>query len=101
MDGTLDRRAWLKLVSVLAIAAPVVDAQAPVSAPQATPSSTPPQRVDKEALHQALKLIGLEFTEEQETMMLPGVNRPLAGNEELRTLPAPLHTTQVTRCDPT
>ena len=65
MDGTLDRRAWLRLVSVLAAAsAPCLEAQAPAPAAQ-TPPATPPQRVDKEALHQALKLIGIEFTEAQ------------------------------------
>jgi Asp-tRNA(Asn)/Glu-tRNA(Gln) amidotransferase A subunit family amidase len=100
MDGTLDRRTWLKLITVLAAAAPAVEAQAPAPAAQ-TPPATPLQRVDKEALHQALKLIGLEFTEAQEAMMLPGINRALAGYEELRKIPVPLDTEPAIRFYPT
>src|ERR1700736_1526131 len=101
MDGTLDRRAWLRLISVLAAAgAPVVEAQVPAPAPQPAPA-TPPQRVDKEALHQALKLIGLEFTEAQEAMMLPGINRALAGYEELRKIQVPLDPEPAIRFYPT
>jgi Asp-tRNA(Asn)/Glu-tRNA(Gln) amidotransferase A subunit family amidase len=51
-----------------------------------------PQRVSKEQLKDALDILGLDFTEEQRAMMLPGVNRALAGYEGLRKLNIPLDT---------
>jgi Asp-tRNA(Asn)/Glu-tRNA(Gln) amidotransferase A subunit family amidase len=52
-------------------------------------------------LHRALHLIGLDFTEEQEAMMLPGVNRALTGYETLRKIDVPLDTEPATRFYPT
>src|SRR2546425_9329901 len=77
MPELLPRRTWLQLLAGLAGAAP---------------AQQPPQRVTKEMLEQALKLIGLEFTEAQQAMMLPGVNRSLAQYESLRKIPIPLDT---------
>jgi Asp-tRNA(Asn)/Glu-tRNA(Gln) amidotransferase A subunit family amidase len=51
-----------------------------------------PQRVSKEQLKDALDVLGLDFTEEQRAMMLPGVNRALNGYEGLRKLNIPLDT---------
>jgi len=100
MTEELDRRDWMRLVAVLSVAAPAA-AQSP--APAAQPSQRPsvPQRVSKENLHHALKLMGLEFTDEQEAMMLPGLNRALNGYEELRKIDVPLDTEPATRFYPT
>ncbi len=51
-----------------------------------------PQRVSKEQLKDALDVLGLDFTEEQRAMMLPGVNRALNGYDGLRKLTIPLDT---------
>ena len=77
MEG-LDRRDWMRLVAVLS-AASASEAQAP----QGQTPAAPPARVTKEMLHGALQLIGLDFTDAQETMMLPGLNRALTGYEPL------------------
>jgi Asp-tRNA(Asn)/Glu-tRNA(Gln) amidotransferase A subunit family amidase len=100
MTDELDRRDWVRLVAVLSVAAPVA-AQAPAPAAQQGQRPSVPQRVSKENLHHALKLMGLEFTEEQETMMLPGLNRALNGYEELRKIDVPLDTEPATRFYPT
>src|SRR5260370_41260857 len=100
MTEELDRRDWMRLVAVLSVAATAA-AQAPAPAAQQGQRSNVPQRVSRENLHHALKLIGLEFTEEQETMMLPGLNRALNGYEELRKIEVPLDTEPATRFFPT
>jgi Asp-tRNA(Asn)/Glu-tRNA(Gln) amidotransferase A subunit family amidase len=94
MTGELDRRDWMRLVAILSVAGPL-EAQAP-QGQQAAQS----QRISKEMLHSALQLIGLEFTEAQETMMLPGVNRALTGYEALRKIDVPLDTEPATRFYP-
>jgi Asp-tRNA(Asn)/Glu-tRNA(Gln) amidotransferase A subunit family amidase len=95
----LDRREWMRLVGVLAAAGPTKAlAQAP---PPQTAPPEPPQRVTKEALHNALQLIGLDLTEDQEKMMLPGINRALAGYDDLRKIEVPLDTEPATRFYPT
>lgn len=95
MVGELDRRDWLRLVAVLT-ASEVGNAQTPQG-----PRDNMPQRVTKEMLHGALQVIGLEFTDAQETMMLPGVNRALNGYEGLRKIDVPLDTEPATRFYPT
>src|SRR5258707_13053480 len=100
MTEELDRRDWMRLVAVLSVAAPAAG-QAPAPAAQQGQRPNVPQRVSKENLHHALKLIGLDFTEEQETMMLPGLNRALNGYEELRKIDVPLDTEPATRFYPT
>ena len=89
----MNRRDWMQLVAVLSAAAP--------SQAQEKPPAVPPARVTKEMLHGALQLIGLDFTEEQETMMLPGVNQALSGYEALRKIDVPLDTEPATRFYPT
>src|SRR5438046_2664623 len=96
MPDDLDRRDWMRLVIVLAAAG-----LAPAQAPQGRPQDQAPPRVTKEMLHSALHLIGLEFTDVQETMMLPGVNRALNNYDELRKIEVPLDTEPATRFYPT
>jgi Asp-tRNA(Asn)/Glu-tRNA(Gln) amidotransferase A subunit family amidase len=96
MVGNLDRRDWMKLAAALSLAAP-----AAAQSPQATPAAAPPQRVTKEMLHHALQLIGLDFTDAQEAIMLPNVNRALTGYEALRKIDVPLDTEPATRFYPT
>jgi Asp-tRNA(Asn)/Glu-tRNA(Gln) amidotransferase A subunit family amidase len=88
MTEGLDRRELMRLVAVLSVASSG-EAQEPAS------------RVTKEMLHSALELIGLNFTGEQEAMMLPGVNRALSGYEALRKIDVPLDTEPATRFYPT
>jgi len=93
MAEILDRRSWIKLMPVLAAAA-TGEAQQQTAAPV-------PPRIDKQKLHLALQLIGLEFTDEQETMMLPDVNRNLLQYEALRKIDVPLDTEPAIRFYPT
>src|SRR2546421_1527176 len=76
MPSVLDRRTLLRLMPVLAATAalPEIDAQNPAPQQPQRPAP-PPQVVTKEMLHNALSSIGIELTEAQETMALPGVNR--------------------------
>src|ERR1039458_1029849 len=92
----LDRRGWVRLVAVFSVGF-LCEAQVPQGQTPA-PSSN---RITKEMLHRALHLIGLDFTEEQETMVLPGVNRALTGYEALRKIDVPLDTEPATRFYPT
>ncbi len=64
-------------------------AQAP---PQGRGGNNAPMRITKEQLQSALEILGLEFTEEQRSMMLPAVNRALNGYEALRKIAIPLDT---------
>lgn len=89
----MNRRYWMQLVAVLSAAAP--------NQAQEQISGAPPARVTKAMLHGALQLLGLDFTEEQETMMLPGVNQALTGYEALRKIDVPLDTDPATRFYPT
>jgi Asp-tRNA(Asn)/Glu-tRNA(Gln) amidotransferase A subunit family amidase len=88
MIPKLDRRTWLKLVPALA------------SAQNAQPPDVP-QKITKDVLHQALSLAGLEFTDDQEQMMLAGINRNLANYDNLRKIEVPLDTEPATRFYPT
>ncbi len=63
-------------------------AEAPAGLGRAPSPAAPTLKVTKDQVAAALKLLGLEFTE----MMLPGVNRALAGYESLRKLEVPLDT---------
>lgn len=78
----------------------VLSAAAPSHAQEPSPTASP-AGVTKEMLHGALQLIGLDFTGEQATMMLQGVNQALAGYEALRKIDVPLDTEPATRFYPT
>ncbi|HEY3102906.1 MAG TPA: amidase [Pyrinomonadaceae bacterium] len=67
-------------------------AQTPTPSPQATPSPTPALRVKKDDLKHAEKIIGIDFTDKQEEMALPGVNRLLDSYEAVRKIDVPLDT---------
>ena len=55
--------------------------------------TTPPTpRVKKESMHAAEQLMGIELTDAQETMALPGVDRALTTYENLRKVSVPLDT---------
>ena len=86
----------MRLIAVLSVAS-AGEAQAPQGQTTAAQSA----RVTKEMLHGALQLMGLDFTGEQETMMLPGLNRALTGYEALRKIEVPLDTEPATRFYPT
>src|SRR5438034_8306180 len=87
---SVDRRSFVKLLPALG-AAGLAASKFPVSAvaqtptatptPLPSPSPTPAPRITKEMLHTAEKLIGLEYTDAQEAMALPSVNRLLANYE--------------------
>ena len=80
----MDRRTWLQLTAILAAARPAMAQQ------QGPPPV--PQRVTPEQAAAALKLLGLEFSEADIAVMIPNLNRSLAGYEELRQVPIPLDT---------
>ncbi len=80
----MKRRSFLKVIPAAGLAG-VSAAQGPQQQPAAT-------RVKKESMHAAEQLIGIELTEAQETMALPGVDRALTGYENLRKINVPLDT---------
>jgi len=97
MVRELDRRSWLRLLAIPTAATPVAG-----QAPQGSATtSVPVTQLTKEMLHGALQSIGLNFTDEQESMMLPGVNRALNGYDNLRKIDIPLDTEPATRFYPT
>jgi Asp-tRNA(Asn)/Glu-tRNA(Gln) amidotransferase A subunit family amidase len=83
----LGRRKFLAAVP----AAVAAGAALPAAAPQAPPPQSAP-RVGKEALKRSEKMLGLEFTDAEEEMMLRGVGRNLESYEALRRLNVPLDT---------
>ncbi|HZS51226.1 MAG TPA: amidase [Bryobacterales bacterium] len=83
MSGLLPRRTWLQLLAVLAAAPGPQQPQQPQPAPQG---------ITLETLQHALKLIGIQMSEAQQAMMLPGINRALAQYVSLRQIPVPLDT---------
>src|SRR5215813_4271070 len=81
----INRRSFVKLLPAAGLGGvAIANAQ---QAPQ-----QPPQKVTKETLHAAEQLIGIELTDAQEAMALPGVNRNLASYEALRKIDVPLDT---------
>ena len=92
----IDRREFVKIlpalgaVSLAAPAALAEETQRDTPPPQQSPQR--PQRVSKEMLHTASQLIGIELTEAQEAMALPGVNNNLNNYETLRKIDVPLDT---------
>ena len=98
----LDRRSFVKLLPAVGaagltvpyVASAATERQGGTGASSTPPQQQPqtPQRVSKEALHAAETLIGIELTDEQETMALGGVNSNLANYEALRKIDVPLDT---------
>ncbi|MEO8027371.1 MAG: amidase [Bryobacteraceae bacterium] len=86
--STLSRRAWLEALtslSAMLVLEPGLEAQGRQQQPI-------PMRINKEMLAQALKLVGLDFTDAQQEMMLQSVNRSVVGFDALRKLNIPLDT---------
>src|SRR5438128_956029 len=96
---SINRRNFVKLLPA-AGAAGLAVTKAPLSlfaqTPSATPtplaSPTPAPRITKEMLHNAEKIIGIDLTDKQEDMALPGVNRNLDSYEAVRKIDVPLDT---------
>ena len=80
------RRTFFKVLPAVGLAA----SASPVL--QEPKKQETPTRVKKESLHAAEQLIGIELTDAQETMALPGVDRALTGYENLRKIEVPLDT---------
>ncbi|HEX2268201.1 MAG TPA: amidase [Pyrinomonadaceae bacterium] len=83
------RRRFIKLLSALSMA---TASKVPIDVFAQTPSPTPAPRITKEMMHEAEKLIGIEFTDAQEAMALSGVNRNLDAYEAVRKIDIPLDT---------
>ncbi len=98
----LDRRTFVKMLPALGVgglaAARIDIALAEVA--QQPQAAQPSQRVNKEMLHAAEQLIGIELNDAQETMALRGVNQALAGYETLRKIEVPLDTEPATAFHP-
>src|SRR3954468_13019213 len=97
---SINRRNFVKALPAAGAAAIAVS-KAPLKALAQTPSPTPapaaspsptPLRLTKEMMHNAEKLMGLEFTEAQETQALRGVNGNLDSYEVVRKIDVPLDT---------
>ena len=94
------RRTFVKLLPAAGAAGVAVSrapltalAQTPSPTPAASPTPTPaPQRVTKEMMRNAEKLIGIELTDKQEDMALPAVNRNLESYDAIRKIDVPLDT---------
>src|SRR6266699_6239419 len=96
----LDRRTFVKLLPAagaagLAVSSSPLKALAQTATPTPTPSPRPspaPLRITRDMMHDAEKLIGIELTDKQEDMALPGVNRALDSYEVVRKIDVPLDT---------
>jgi Asp-tRNA(Asn)/Glu-tRNA(Gln) amidotransferase A subunit family amidase len=85
----MDRRTWVRLMSVLAAARPALSQQrGTAGATGATGGAgrggQAPMRVSKEQITSALKLLGLEFNDAEIDLMLPRANQALGNYEALR-----------------
>jgi Asp-tRNA(Asn)/Glu-tRNA(Gln) amidotransferase A subunit family amidase len=99
---SLTRRNFVKLLPAagaagLAVTSSPLKAIAQTPTPTPTPSPSPrpsatPLRINKDMMRAAEQLIGIEFTDKQEDMALPGVNRLLDNFEVVRKLDVPLDT---------
>jgi Asp-tRNA(Asn)/Glu-tRNA(Gln) amidotransferase A subunit family amidase len=78
----MKRRDWVQLLALVAASPAVAEQQ----------TSVPPQRITREMLEAALRVLGLEFSPEHINLMLPRVNRGLGNLEGLRKVPVPLDT---------
>lgn len=97
-DRSITRRSFVKLLPAAGAAGLTVSgmplktlAQSPTPTPSPRPSPTP-LRINKEMMHNAEKVIGIELTDKQEDMALPGVNRSLDSFEVVRKIDVPLDT---------
>jgi len=97
---SINRRTFVKALPAAGVAALAVSkaplkalGQTPTPTPQASPSpSAAVMRVKKDDLKHAEKIIGIDLTDKQEDMALPGVNRNLDSYEAVRKIDVPLDT---------
>jgi Asp-tRNA(Asn)/Glu-tRNA(Gln) amidotransferase A subunit family amidase len=97
---SINRRTFVKALPAAGVAALAVSkaplkalGQTPTPTPQASPSPSPAVlRVKKDDLKHAEKIIGIDLTDKQEDMALPGVNRNLDSYEAVRKIDVPLDT---------
>jgi Asp-tRNA(Asn)/Glu-tRNA(Gln) amidotransferase A subunit family amidase len=97
---SINRRAFVKLLPAAGAAGlTVANLPLKVVAQTATPTPLPsprpsptPGRITKDMMHNAEKLIGIEFNDKQEDMALGGVNRALDSYEVVRKIDVPLDT---------
>ena len=94
--SSINRRTFVKLLPAAGAAGLAISGlPLPASAQTPTPSPRPspaPMRINRDMLHDAEKLIGIELTDKQEDMALPGVNRNLDSYEAVRKIDVPLDT---------
>src|SRR6185369_2272374 len=88
----VDRRNFVKLLPALGAGLAATNLPLEALAQTPSPSPTPPLRITQDMMHQAEKLIGIELTDAQEAMALPGVNRNLDAYEANRKIDVPLDT---------
>src|SRR5215216_789063 len=104
----VNRRSFVKMLPAMGAAgivvthidAPLVKAQSGTGVSTGGGPQQPPQRVTKEMMKAAETLIGIELTDAQEAMALPGVNRNLTSYETLRKIDVPLDTEPATAFHP-
>lgn len=99
----INRRSFVKLLPASvaggAVGLTATDADTSlIQNPQAQQQTA--QRITREMMQATEKLIGIELTEAQEVMALPGVNRNLSGYENLRKIDVPLDTEPATAFHP-
>src|SRR5438067_1980044 len=99
-DTSINRRNFVKLLPA-AGAVGLALSESPLKAlaqmPTATPSPGPTpspalSRIKKDDLKHAEKIIGIDLTDKQEDMALPGVNRNLDSYDVIRKIDVPLDT---------
>jgi hypothetical protein len=96
----INRRSFVKLLPAAGAAGLTISSlplkalgQTPTPTPLPSPRPSPtPLRITKEMMHNAEKVIGIELTDKQEEMALPGVNRSLDSFEVVRKMDVPLDT---------
>jgi len=95
-ESAINRRTFVKLLPAAGAAGLTISGlPLPASAQTPTPSPRPsptPMRITKDMLHDAEKVIGIELTDKQEDMALPGANRNLDNYEAVRKVDVPLDT---------
>jgi Asp-tRNA(Asn)/Glu-tRNA(Gln) amidotransferase A subunit family amidase len=100
----INRRSFVKLLPAAGLTgAAITNLDAPsgaaIAGAQQAQQQTA-QKVTKETVRAAEQLIGIELTDAQEAMALPGVNRNLASYEALRKIDVPLDTEPATAFHP-
>jgi Asp-tRNA(Asn)/Glu-tRNA(Gln) amidotransferase A subunit family amidase len=89
-SAKIDRRSFVKILPVAG--ATIAGLEAPALEAIAQQQQQAPQKITQEMLRSAEQLIGIELTDAQEAMALPGVNRNLGSYEALRKIDVPLDT---------